>query len=131
MSRARLMDLVPSLILALGILASAGVASIVPASGWLVMAGPLVMALAMIAAGLVDWRLNGTYPGKLKVALILGAIFLLASSIVALRDPSRVSTLLPILGAGAAFPLIASADRRARGRRETYFKDRNERNQEA
>ena len=62
MNRYHLMDLVPSIILALGILASAGVAAITTASGWLVMAGPLVMVLAMIAAGLVDCRRNGTYP---------------------------------------------------------------------
>ena len=131
MSRNRLMDLVPSIILALGMLASSGVAVITSASGWLVMAGPLVMALAMAGAGLVDYRLSGAYPGTLRVALILGAAILLAGAIVAGRDPGRVATLLPILGSSASIPLIMSAARWTRERRAGCLSRRAERSQQA
>ena len=131
MSRARLLDLVPSLILALGMLASSGIAVITSASGWLVMTGPLVMVLAMAGASLVDYRLSGAYPGTLRVTLILGAVILLAGAIVAGRDPGRVATLLPILGASATLPLIINAARRTRERRAGCLNRRAERSQQA
>lgn len=131
MKHARLMGLVPSIILALGILVSTGVATITSASGWLALAGPLVLALAMAGAGMVDYRLNGSAPDKLRGALLLGAIFLLAGAILALRDPSRVAVLLPILGGAAVVPLVASTDRRDSKRRQARLNHHDEESNEA
>jgi hypothetical protein len=50
------------------------------------------------------------------VALILGAITLVVSAILALKDPANVADMMPILGAGVALPIIVSRRRRAGSR---------------
>jgi len=117
MKHTRLMGLVPSIILALGMLASTLVMVIDATSGWLVAAGLLVLALAMLGATVLDHRLHGALPGRLRPALLACVVILLAFVILALRDPSRVATLMPILGAVAVIPLLTSGTQRDRDRR--------------
>ena len=112
-----LRELVPSILLALGILASTAVAAWVSVQGWMIIAGPVVLVLAIIAAVVVDSRLPGTPPGSWRSTLIMCAVVLLASLLVLLRDPGRMASLLPLVGAVAAMPLVSSAARRDRDRR--------------
>ena len=52
-----------------------------------------------MSASLLDSRLRGEPPGRIWGALILGGAFLLASAILAPRDPNLIKTLLPVFGA--------------------------------
>ena len=124
-------ELFPSILLALGILASTAVAASVSADGWTVMAGPVVLVLSMIAAVLVDSRLPGTPPGSWRSATIMCSVILLAGLLVLLRDPSRMASLMPLVGASAAMPLILSAARRERDRRRRCLHRRAEESAQA
>lgn len=93
--------LVRSLLLAVGIIAATLISLRTSESGWLVLAGPLVLAGSIVLASVIGHR---TDPRKsLAVGLILGASVVIASAIVvALANPARVATLMPILGGGGA-----------------------------
>jgi uncharacterized membrane protein SirB2 len=112
MKRAYWIGLVPSLLLATGIIASTVVAVLTSESGWFVLAGPVVMAFAVVGASALVNRSRGDSQGALRVALILGAVLLLAGAILALRDPSRVVMMMPVLGAGAAASVVVSHGKR-------------------
>ena len=72
-----LRELVPSILLALGILASTAVAAWVSVQGWMIIAGPVVLVLAIIAAVVVDSRLPGTSPGSWRSTPIMSWIILM------------------------------------------------------
>ncbi len=105
-------DLVPSLIVALGVVAATYVASLSAESGWLVMMGPLALALAVVSADLLAARLRGASLVPSPAALILSGTSVVASAIVAFRDPSDVATLIPIVGAGSWVTLLMLPDNR-------------------
>ncbi len=112
-----LRGLLPSLILALGILGATALSVRMPESSWWVLTGPLALAAATVAASVVDNRLRSTSRPYMGVALGLGAIIVVAAAIVALKDPSHVPSTIPILGAAALFGLIRPG-RCARQRRD-------------
>jgi uncharacterized membrane protein SirB2 len=110
------MDRIPSVLVAVGVIVSTAVSVATAEAGWLTLAGPGILALTMVGA----WALGNRQPeasrAGLRLVLILAAAVLMASVIAALGDPAHVSTLMPILGAGAGFPLARSlqdAQRRA------------------
>lgn len=111
MYRPSWLSLIPSIVLALAILMSTGIAVATANSGWWVLAGPLVMAFALVGTSLLGHRQAEGTPGNTRVALILGAALMLASVLVALRDPADVAALLPVLGACIAAPLGMRMDR--------------------
>jgi hypothetical protein len=115
MTRKHWLDLGPSLLVAAGILLSTLLAGLAARSGWLVLAGPLLLALAVVSADLLSARLRGKSARPSPAALLLAGSFLLACAIVALRDPGLVKTLPPILGGAAWVALL----RRDGGRRRT------------
>ncbi len=117
MKRAYWIGLVPSLLLAVGVVASTAVAVLAAESGWFVLAGPLVMALAVVGASILGYQLYGDSRDTFRGALILGAALLLAGAIVTLRDPSLVAMLMPVLGGGAAAFVVLNMDKRIKGRR--------------
>ncbi|MHC4845528.1 MAG: hypothetical protein ACYTCU_05130 [Planctomycetota bacterium] len=90
--------LLPAILLALGILAGTAVAAALSHAGWWVMAGPLVLGACIAVAGALEQRQG--------VAVAVGAIFVLAAAIVALRDPARVPDAVPLLGAGGLVVLL-------------------------
>jgi hypothetical protein len=94
-------DLSSSLLVAIGILVSTFVAARAAGSGWLVLAGPLLLALAVVGADVLNARLRGESSGPSWAALLMGGSCLLAGLIVTLRDPSLVKTLMPIIGMAA------------------------------
>lgn len=106
MTRKHWVDLGPSLVVAAGIIVSSLVAMLAAESGWLVLAGPLCLALAVVSADVLRSRLKGEPSGPSPAALLVGGAFLLAGGIVALRDPSLVKTLVPVLGPAAWVALL-------------------------
>jgi len=98
MTRKYWLDLTPSLLIAAGILVSTYIAGLTEKSGWLVLAAPLLLSLAILAADVLSSRLTGRPSGPSLVALLLAGSFILASLIV-IRDPSLVRILIPLNGA--------------------------------
>ena len=94
-------DLSSSLLVAVGILVSTFVASRAAGSGWLVLTGPLLLALAVVGADVLNARLIGESFSPSWAALLMGGSCLLASLIVTLRDPTLVKTLMPMIGMAA------------------------------
>ncbi len=90
------------IILSTGIIGSTVVAKLASESRWLVLPGPLVMALSLVVVCVVDHRLHGGSRARTWAALILGAAFVLAGFIVVQRDPASVAKNLPIFGGVAA-----------------------------
>lgn len=91
-----------SLPLAAGIILSTIIAVLTSESGWLVLTGPLVMALTLVGVSLYGRRQRWMRSNVVLLALFLGFTFLMASAIVAMTNPGRVATLMPILGGGTA-----------------------------
>jgi len=101
----------PSLLVGMGIILATLVAKLAAGSGWLVLGGPLLLALAVVGADVLDSRLKGKSSSPSPAALILGTTFLLAGAIV-VRNPNHVSTLIPIVGMSAWVVLLRPENRR-------------------
>lgn len=109
MKRENLLGLSPSLVLAAGIIGSAFIAPrAAGARGW-VLAGPLLLALAVVGADAWASRRRGGPARPSWAAVILGGSFLLASLI--LGDPGLVRTSLPVLGTVAWVTLLRPGSR--------------------
>jgi uncharacterized membrane protein SirB2 len=106
MTRKYWLDLTPSLLVGIGIILATLVAVLTAKSGWLILAGPLVLAVAVIGADVLARRLRGASSSPSPAAVILGAAFLLAGAIVTFRDPSQVASLIPIVGVTAWVALL-------------------------
>jgi hypothetical protein len=98
MTRKYWLGLVPSLIVAAGIIVATLVAVRAGLSGWLVMAGPVLLALSVVGASALDSWLRGASLAPSWAALILAGSCVLAALLVGSRDPGLVKTLMPILG---------------------------------
>ena len=101
MARKYWLELGPTLLVGTGIVAATFVAVLAAESGWLVLAGPLLLALTVVGADVLGSRLRGKPSRPSWTALLVGGSFLLAGLIVALRDPSLVKTLIPVIGVTA------------------------------
>jgi uncharacterized membrane protein SirB2 len=99
-------DLGPSLLVGIGIVVATFVSVLAAKSGWLVLAGPLVLALTVVGADVLGSRLRGKSSRPSWTALLVAGSFLLAGVIVALRDPILVKTLVPVIGTTAWMPLL-------------------------
>ena len=99
MTRKDLLYFGPSLTLAVGIVGSAFIAKRTAGSGAWLLAGPLLLALAVVGADAWASRWRGGPARPSWAAVILGGSFLLASLTVGLRDPGLVRESLPVLGA--------------------------------
>ncbi len=117
MTRKYWLGLSPSLLVGAGIIVATLLAALAGESPWLVLGGPLLLAIAVVSADVLNSRLKGKLSGPSPAALILGASFLLAGLIVTLRDPSLVKTLIPVIGAAAWVTLLL----RPEGRRKTCW----------
>jgi len=112
MTRKHWVDLSPSLVVGAGIIVSTLVAVLGTESGWSVLASPLLLALTVVSADVLHSRLKGRSSGPSWAALLLGGAFLLAGMIVG-RDPSLVSTLIPICGSAAWITLLLHPEGRS------------------
>ena len=112
MKRQDWLDLGPRSLMGAGVLISTYIGARAVHWGWLVLAGPLFLALVIIAADLWDARLGGESSRPSAAALIAGASIVLAGGLVILRDPNRVLTLLPVLGGASGASLLWRSQRR-------------------
>ena len=112
MMRRRALELGPSLLVGAGILASTCAASLAESSGWLVLAGPLLLAAVVVAAAVLDARANGRSPDVFAAALSMGISFVLAGSILALHGGRQVVEFVPIMGAAGWTSLLSGRGNR-------------------
>jgi hypothetical protein len=107
-------SLSPAFVMALAILVSTAIAKRTSHSTWLVLTGPLLLALAIVAADVLASSLRGKYSGPSWGALIVGTALLAACVILAVRDPARVLAMIPVLGGACAVVVLVSgaAERR-------------------
>jgi hypothetical protein len=101
MTREYWRDLTPNILVAVGIVVSTFVAGRASGSEWFVLTGPLLLALAVVGADVLNARLRGESSGPSWAALLMGGSCLLAGLIVTLRDPTLVKTLMPMIGMAA------------------------------
>ena len=106
MTRKYLSSLGPSLIMGAAILVATFVAVHAGESAGSVLAGPLLLAFAVIGADVQSWPLHGKSSGASAAALLVAATIPLAGLIVMSRDPTLVKTLVPIMGAAAWVALL-------------------------
>jgi uncharacterized membrane protein len=106
MTRKSSTQLVPAVVLALGILASALIAASASGSLWLVGAGVLLLAASLAGADVLDsWLRRRSLVPSPSVVLVAVAL-LVACGIVAIRDPESVLMLIPVLGGGSASAVL-------------------------
>jgi hypothetical protein len=110
MPRKDLLDLGPSLMVAAGIIGSTFIAVRAAGAGGWVLAGPLLLALAVVGADAWGCRRRGGPARPSWAAVILGGSFLLSSLI--LGDPGLVKDSLPVLGTVAWITLLRPGSRR-------------------
>ncbi len=106
MTRKHWVDVGPSLVVGAGIIVATLIAPRATNSGWLVVAGQLLLALAVVGADMLRSRLQGSSSGPSAASLILAGGFLLAAVIATLREPKIAATLIPITGAAAWVVLL-------------------------
>ena len=107
MSRSRGIGIVPSLLLAGGIIVSTIVVALLRDSSWLVLSGPALMALTLVGAAAMSPEAQGLRRSTLRVAVILGASLIVAGVILIVKDAGLLLLMMPVLGAGAAGGLVA------------------------
>lgn len=106
-------DRVPSLLLGAGIVAATCTASLAEASGWLVLLGPLVLAITFVLAAKLAAGRTGRSPDVFAATLSIAMSFALAGLILFLRGGHRVVEFIPIMGvAGWVSFLQRSGNRR-------------------
>lgn len=103
---------VPGVLLAAGIVGSTALAVATEDAGMLVVIAPAVLAAFAVVAGVMAGRRGGgDAGGRLGASLIVGAAVLLAGFLTALGDASAMTTMMPILGAGVAAPVVIGPGR--------------------
>ena len=111
MSRKSWIEAVPSLVFAMGILASTLLVVLASGSGWLMAAGTLLLSVSLLSADVLSSWLRGESLAPSPAAILSAVAFLVACGIVAVKDPSLVAMLIPVLGSGSGVILL-----RPRGR---------------
>jgi hypothetical protein len=115
MTRRGWLDLGPNLLVGAGHVLSTFIAARAAASGWVVLAGPLLLAFAVVSADGLASRLRGESSGPSWAAVLWGSAFLRAGRILTMRDPSVVKTFIPAMGTMAWATLLLHPETR-RGR---------------
>lgn len=108
MTRSHRQDLVPSLVLALSIVAAQ--AAQVATSD---LAGACVLALGVLAADALAMRSRGVPTRPAKAAWVLATSFVFAGCLALLRAPGHTGALIPLLGLGAWTALFMGDSPRA------------------
>jgi hypothetical protein len=112
MTRNFWLGLVPSVIMAAGIVLATLVAGLTAGSATRVLLGPVLLAVAVLGADLVESRLSGVTDRRPWAALVFAASFLLAGLIIAQRDPGLVQTFIPSIGVASWATLLLRPSRR-------------------
>ena len=111
MSRKSWIEAIPSLVFAIGIIASTLVVVLASGSGWLIAAGTLLLAVSLLGADVLSSWLRGESLAPSPAAILSAVAFLVACGIAAVQDPNLVAMLIPVLGGGSGVILL-----RPRGR---------------
>jgi transcriptional regulator with XRE-family HTH domain len=98
-------QLVPYIVVAIGMILASLVGVRTAHFGWLVMAGPLLLALTLLGADVLAFRLQGKKRRPSTPTVFFSFAFLAACAIVASGDPAQVPTMIPILGSGGALTI--------------------------
>ena len=101
--------LAPSALVGAGIVVSTFIAARTAGSGRWILAGPLILAAAVVSADVLNSRLRGSTLAPSWPGWLLGGSVFLAGLIVARHDAGVVKTLLPIDGAAAWVALLMGA----------------------
>ena len=109
-------SLVGPIILAGGLIGATAVSRLASESGWLVLSGPLVMAISVVIVGFVDQRLYGGSRRRIRVALVLGAVIVLAGVIMAWHHPDRLAKNMWLYGGLAAAVMWSNGGKGSRER---------------
>jgi|HubBroStandDraft_4_1064222.scaffolds.fasta_scaffold1012944_2 hypothetical protein len=96
----------PSLLVAVGIIVATFVAVRAAGYGSWVVAGPLLLALAILGADMLASHQRGTSAGPSWPALFLAGACMLAGLIITLREPSRVAEAIPLIGMASWITLV-------------------------
>jgi transcriptional regulator with XRE-family HTH domain len=99
--------LIPAIAVAMAIIVGTAIAKHTSDSRWLVMVGPLLLAVVVVGADVLAFRLQGKKRGPSMPTLLLTTAVVGACAMVALGDPARVAMMLPLLGAVAASTMSA------------------------
>ncbi|MEP6898518.1 MAG: hypothetical protein ABI870_08315 [Rhodanobacter sp.] len=87
-------------------------------AGWLVLAGPLLLGLALLGADALQGQLRGKPARPAPAAWLLAGTCLLAGLLVMLRDPDRVQAFIPGIGTAAWVTLLRPGSRKGCGGRQ-------------
>ncbi|MFZ2235332.1 MAG: hypothetical protein WBP11_11500 [Dokdonella sp.] len=106
MTRQTLIRLIPSVLIALGIIAASLIARYGVDAGWPLWTSVAVLAIAIIAACIVDTRLHDNVPATSVLVRAVVSVILIAVTLLFLDDPTRLRQMIPILGATAWVSLL-------------------------
>lgn len=95
------------------VLVAASLARLAGGSRWALLAGPALLAAATVSVDLLESRSRGAAMRPSWPASILGASFLVAGGIAALRGASLVLDLLPVFAGGASAAVLLGGRRSA------------------
>jgi hypothetical protein len=109
MTNSRSRDLIPSLVLALSIVAAQSAQK--TSSD---LAGTCVLALGVLIADALAMRSRGASLRPSRAALVLAASFVIAGCLALLRAPGHTGSLIPLLGLGAWTAFFMGNGRRDR-----------------
>ena len=109
-----LSNLGPALFLAVVMLVATALVAAAPHASWAAVAGPLLLALALVGTDLVQRRRSGRGSLPSASVLLLAAALLVACGLVASRDLGRLAGMIPILGSCVAVPVILRHPRHPR-----------------
>ena len=111
MTRRHWRELAPGAVVGAGIVASTFIAVRTAASGRWVLAGPLLLASAVVCADFLNSRVRRKGSAPSWPGWLLGGSVFLAGLIVARHDAGLVKTLLPVDGAAAWAALLVGGGR--------------------
>jgi hypothetical protein len=106
-----LSHLAPALWVAAGILSASALAAAAPHAAWTAVVCPLLLVLALLGADLIQRRRSGGGSSPSPGVLLLAVAVPVACGILAFRNPAGLAEMLPILGCGAAVPVIVRRTR--------------------
>lgn len=99
MSNRHWIEVVPGLVIGVGILVASFVAKATEHSPAFVMTGPLLLALSVLAADLLNARLLGLPRRPGAAALMMAGSVVLMGLLLTLSDAHTTLSMLPVVGA--------------------------------
>ena len=98
MTKQSLLELSPSVILALGIMLATQASVLAAHSGALVLIGPVLLGLSVLAADVAAARLGGKALVPAPTALILAGASILAAVILLPNGARFIQEMIPVMG---------------------------------